>query len=463
MIQLSSIRFRLSIWYFLSLAVVLAIVAVGSWFAMRASLYHAIDEALRQRLPGMRQFLEEHANMSPEHLNEELNESSNLAAGGGLFRIYDAQGKLIYESEGLTKYHLANRSPAFRNTSVQFTNGGTRRESVRVAAQQIEAGGKLLTIEVAEPLRFYNRALHHFEELLWECLPVLIVLATLGGYWISRRALAPVDRITQDARAISPTNLSARLAVPPAKDELQRLTLTLNQMLDRLESSFNRVRQFTADASHELRAPLTLIHTAAEFSLRRNRTREDLFDAMQKVLRESKRTTELVNNLLLLARADASTIAFEPAAVNLTASIGELKDQALMLAEARQIAISFQLPSAPVLVNGDESSLARLCLILIDNAIKYTPPGGTVSVELRPETDSVLILVRDTGIGIAKDDLPLIFDRFWRADKVRSREMGGTGLGLSIARWIVDQHGGVVNVESKVGVGSSFSVRLPNA
>ncbi len=460
--RVTSIRLRLALWYFLSLAVVLAIVAVGSWFGVRASLYHAIDDVLGQRLPGVRQFLEEHARMSPEHLNEELNESSNLAVGGGLFRIYDAQGKLIYASAGLFERRVPKPTSSL-GERIQFTNEGPSEQPVRLAIQRLEAGGKIFTLEVAEPLRSYNRALDHFEELLWRCLPVLVVLATLGGYWISRRALAPVDRITQDARAISATNLSARLAVPGARDELQRLTLTLNEMLDRIESSFNRVRQFTADASHELRAPLTLIHTAAEFSLRRNRTPEEVLDAMRRVLRESERTTELVNSLLFLARADASTVAFEPSAVNLTASIAELQEQASLLAAARQVIISFQLPAGPVEVAGDRASLARLFLILIDNAIKYTAPGGEVSVELRAETDFALIAIRDTGIGIAKDDLPLIFDRFWRADKVRSREMGGTGLGLSIARRIVDQHGGVVNVDSELGAGSTFFVRLPKA
>src|SRR6185437_12952961 len=214
MTQLTSIRFRLAIWYFLSLALVLAIVAIGSWFAVRASLYHAIDEVLRQRLPGVQQFLEEHAAMSPEHLNEELNESANLAVGGGLFRICDAQGRLIYESEGLVQYHLPAQVPAGQDKRVQFANEGSKRRPVRVAAQRVETGGKALIIEVAEPLHSYERVLHRFEELLWRWLPSLVVLATLGGYWISRRALAPVDRITQDARAISASNLSARLAVP---------------------------------------------------------------------------------------------------------------------------------------------------------------------------------------------------------------------------------------------------------
>jgi heavy metal sensor kinase len=463
MTQLTSIRYRLAIWYFLSLASILGVVAVGSWFAMRASLYHAVDEVLKQRLPGVQEFLEGHAGMTPAELNEELEESSNLSVGGGLFRIYNANGQLVYESARLAAQHLVVETLQGPGKGVRFWNEGRHKSSFRLALQQVHVRGKNFTIEVAEPLRFYDRALHHFEELLWRSLPLLVVFATLGGYWISRRALAPVDRITHDARAISASNLSARLAVPPAKDELQRLSQTLNQMLDRIESSFTRVRQFTADASHELRTPLTLIQTAAEFSLRRYRSREELLDAMQKILRETKRTTQLVNNLLFLARTDAAAAAFEPGIVDLTLLLADLQDEALMLAAARQIAVSFELPAAAVGVKGDEPSLSRLLLILIDNAIKYTPPGGRVSIELRSETDAAVIVVRDTGIGIAKHDLPLIFDRFWRADKVRSREMGGTGLGLSIAQWIVEQHAGVLEVQSELGAGSSFSVRLPKA
>ena len=461
MTRLTSIGFKLAIWYFVSLAAILALVAIGSWFAVRASIYHAIDDVLRQRIPGVQQFLDAQSGMSPAELNEELEESSDLAVGGGLYRIYDAHQKLVYQSARLATQHLGLQMPPDANAGVRFWNEGRRHSAFRLALQQVQVRGKDFTIEVAEPLDSYNRALHHFEKLLWRSLPILLVLATFGGYWMSRRALDPVDRIIVDARAISANNLSARLAVPSAKDELQRLSQTLNQMLDRIESSFIRIRQFTADASHELRAPLALIQTAAEFSLRRNRSREDLVEAIQKILRETKRTTQLVNNLLFLARADAVAAAFEPGIVNLTSLLSDLQDEARTLAETRQITFSFELPAAAVEVKGDENSLRRLFLILIDNAVKYTPPGGNISVQLRYEVDTAVIAVSDTGIGIAKDDLPLIFDRFWRADKVRSREMGGTGLGLSMAQWIVQQHTGTLGVNSELGKGSVFSVSLP--
>jgi heavy metal sensor kinase len=278
---------------------------------------------------------------------------------------------------------------------------------------------------------------------------------------MSGRALAPVDRITRDARSITASNLSHRLAVPRAKDELQRLSETLNQMLDRIETSFNQVRQFTADASHELRAPLTLIHTAAEFSLRRERGRDDLVEALRKVLRESKRTAHMVDDLLLLARADSDKNGFESAPLDLQPVLKDVSEQAVLLAESKGIEVAVEIANDSIEVQGDESSLRRLFLILIDNAIKYTPVGGKVGIGLRRELGQATIQVRDNGIGIASEDLPRIFDRFWRADKVRSRDAGGAGLGLSIANWIVEKHGGTLTVESELGGGSVFSVRLP--
>jgi len=292
-------------------------------------------------------------------------------------------------------------------------------------------------------------------------VPLLLGLGTLGAFWITRRALAPVDRITTDARLISASNLSGRLAVPRAADELRRLSETLNQMLDRIEASFKSIRQFTADASHELRAPMTLIQAAADFSLRRDRSKEELREAIERILKESKRTTALVDDLLLIARSDSDPHAFERHPLDLSELLDEIASQAKPLAGARNIEIESNLQH-PVAIAGDELAVRRLFMALVDNAIKYTAKG-TVSIELHVEDVQAVVTVRDTGIGIGKDDLPRVFDRFWRADKVRSRDEGGTGLGLAIARGITERHGGTIRVDSELGKGSTFTVRLPLA
>jgi signal transduction histidine kinase len=283
------------------------------------------------------------------------------------------------------------------------------------------------------------------------------------GLWLGRRALTPVARITEDARAITASNLSARLAVPDSNDELQQLSKTLNEMLDRIEQSFTRTKQFTADASHELRAPMTLIYTAAQYSLRRERSREELVDSMQKILRESQRTTALVDDLLLLARGDAARAPAELELMDAVPLMRDLAEQATAMAAAKTIRVSLLLGAEALPVSANEAKLRRLLLILVDNALKYTSWGGSVKIEGNSDATEVSISVADTGAGISSDDLPHIFERFWRADKVRSREAGGTGLGLAIAKQIADQHGARLGVESELGRGSVFTIRLPKA
>jgi signal transduction histidine kinase len=234
-------------------------------------------------------------------------------------------------------------------------------------------------------------------------------------------------------------------------------------MLDRIEESFTRTKQFTADASHELRAPLTLISMAAEYSLRRERNREELVENMQKIQREAHRTKTLVDDLLLVARGDRDRNRLDLRRVNVCAVLRDIADQAARLAAAKELDVRLKLGSEALYVKGGEQPLHRLLLILIDNAIKYTPRHGKITLEAQKQDNSVVVMVSDTGVGIAMDDLPHVFERFWRADKVRSREEGGTGLGLTIAKQIADQHGADLAVVSELGLGSVFTLRLPDA
>ena len=460
--SLGSIRFRLAAWYFFSVSLILALFAAGAWFAMRASVFDAVDHDLRQRIHDVRHFAEQQIAVNPSELRDELREHSLLGSGGGLMQVTDGSGRVLYRSDRLGRTQLVFKRPTGANGKIEFTTERASGSDVRVSSQTVNVGGQLLSIQVAEPMHEFEESLQRFEGILLVLAPVFLLLATSGGFWMSSRALAPVDRITSDAREITITNLSARLRMPSARDELQRLTQTLNQMLDRIETAVKRIVQFTADASHELRAPLTLIHTAAEFSLRRERTREELVEAMRKIVRESGRTSRLVDDLLLLARADSGTDNLRLTLTDLAATGREAADQAMILAEPKNIQVSAEIPATPVLVNGDEQALARLCLILLDNAVKYSNGGGHVTFAVRSNHSHAEVVVIDKGIGIAATDLPRIFDRFWRADKVRSRSAGGAGLGLSIARWIVQRHAGEIKITSEPGQGSQVVVRLPN-
>jgi signal transduction histidine kinase len=270
-----------------------------------------------------------------------------------------------------------------------------------------------------------------------------------------------VDQIIEDARSITLQNLSRRLPVPPTKDELQRLAETLNEMMQRLELAFERIRQFTADASHELRAPIALIRGTAEVALIERRDGKTYRSALSEILTEAERTTRLIENLLTLARADSGSLQPVLAPIDLSEPLRSASLQGAILAEDKRIHFSQRIPDVLAPALGDADSLRRLFLSLIDNAVKYTPSGGMVEVELALLATETEITVRDSGIGIAAEDVDHIFERFYRADKARQRDSGGAGLGLSIARWIADAHFATIQVDSKLNSGSTFRVRFP--
>jgi signal transduction histidine kinase len=288
-----------------------------------------------------------------------------------------------------------------------------------------------------------------------------VVLASLLGYWLSGRSLAPVTRIIETAERIGVDSLSQRLEVPPARDELRRLTEALNAMLERIETSFKRITQFTADASHDLRAPVSVIRMLAEVTLRRPRSEQRYTEALAKILRTSEETTSLLENLLTLARADAGTTGMELHWIDLNVHVRKAQERALSLAVSKSLDVSLSTPDRPVWVRADSIAIDRLLLILVDNAIKYTPGSGFCEIELLAEANQVHVVVRDSGIGIAEHELALIFERSYRTDRARSRETGGAGLGLAIARWITVMHGGTITAESRLGTGSVFRVTLP--
>jgi heavy metal sensor kinase len=460
--RFGSIRVRLTAWYLAMLALGLAVFGVGSWFAMRASAFHTIDEELEDRIRGVEKFMQiQIASLSPVEIRDEFREHSVLGPGGDLFQVCNEKGEWLYRSAVLENSQVPIRRPDQLGGAAVFEDLVVQSTPVRFATRRVVVSDHPYSIQVAAPLNEFYEALERFRLILWFSVPLLLIGATIGGYWISRRALQPVDQITAAAESISIRSLSDQLDVPNTADELQRLSETLNRMLARLNSSVQRMSQFTADASHELRAPVSLIRTTAELAANGGRTNAEYHEDMVQILAEAERTSRLIDSLLLLARADAGEDGLQRELTNLATSVREAVDQGRTLAAERHIELTAVIDEKPIVVLGDAEALRRLAFILIDNAIKYNNEGGSVQVALGSDDGHAVCTVRDSGIGIAEEDQRHIFDRFWRADKVRSRGAGGAGLGLSIARWIVERHQGTIEVRSEVGKGTTLTLKLP--
>ena len=439
-----SIGARLTLWYSLVLLAGLGLFGSGIWIVVTHSLNTAIDETLAAQAKGVVRVVQtEYKPSKPAHLQEELGEYAEATPEGRLIEVRDPQGAVLV---GGGVASATRSSTHYRTLETQAT----------VEDQRYQ-------ILVATPLEGAELTLRRLREVLLWATPLVLLIGSLGGYWMSRRALQPVDELTRAAQSIGIENLSQRLEVPAAGDELRRLSETWNNMLARLESAVKRLSQFTADASHELRTPITLIRATAELTLRRDRPVETYREALRHIIDESDRTARLIEDLLLLARADAGLPALPLDRVALTPLVRDVCEQGQILAQERQLEISTEAPEQPVFVDANDPALRRLLLLLVDNAVKYTPAGGRITVSVRMEPSGATVTVRDTGIGIPDSALPHVFERFYRVDEARNREAGGAGLGLAIAQWIAERHHARLEAESVVGQGSAFRVRFPSA
>ena len=335
---------------------------------------------------------------------------------------------------------------------------------MRVKTLPIIRGGVILgALEVGQAQDNVSDTLSRLLLIVGIAYPVALVLASLGGIFLAGRALSPIDNITRAARQISAEDLNQRLNLRLPNDEVGRLARTFDEMIARLDDAFRRQRQFTTDASHELRTPLTIIKGQIDVSLQKERGSEDYRQVLQAVNEEVDRLIRLAGSLLTLTRADAGQIPLSFEDIDVAEVVTGVSEQVRPTAVDKSVKLQIDPPPPPVSVQADEDLLLQLMLNLLDNAIKYTQSGGEVTVGWKVSGNQVELRVQDTGIGISHEHIPYLFDRFYRADKARSRAEGGVGLGLAISRWIADVHGGSISVDSAPGKGSTFVVLLPTS
>jgi heavy metal sensor kinase len=457
-----SIRSQLTQWYALVMLAGTCLFGTVSYFALQHAIVNSTSGSLLRREARLFNYLHRlQKDGDARNWLIQLQGYSDIAPDGHLIQIYNMQGTRIFPLRGSPSFDISwSKQADCRKACFDQTTVVTL--PVRTMRHDVVIDGQTVRLCVAGSLSAQYDILNRFRTAMLWSVPSVMFFATLGGYLLSGRALRPVDRMTRAAIGIGITNLSERIPVEETGDELQRLGEAWNDLFARLEDSVTRQQQFTSDASHDLRTSIAVILATGQLVLRHQRTEDEYREAIATMVSECESTSHLLEDLLLLARGATSHARIALLPVNITALVKEVTQRAAGLAAAKSQHIEVHTPHLPIHLLGDSRSLSRLLSILIDNAVKYTPNGGTIWVLLGPQTDGSLHLsVQDTGIGIPSELIHKIFDRFYRVDPVRKRNSGGFGLGLAIAQWIVDAHSAEINVTSSLNQGSTFTVRFP--
>jgi len=465
MMNTRSLRFRITAWYAGLLAGTLIVFGVSVYLGLERYLDWTLQGTLVAECRTIAtQLLSQLPAKDKEWLATEINEAYAPEVNGLFIRV-------VHQDKGVVYLSGAPKDGTFDPGRIPFPS---RKEMEGSRKLQFESGNRLLInsmtvttpdgnrfiVESGAPYHQIEVVLHGLLLTLAIYMPFVVSLAVAGGYWLMRRSLQPVDEITKRAEGITSTNLSERLPVIRTGDELERLSISLNRMIERLDDAFEHINRFSADASHELRTPLTILQLELEGIAQNHRRDANLGDQIGSALEETHRMSRIVESLLTISRLDAGEVKMDKSHLDLgelaASTAGEMK----LLAEEKAIGLRIEAETG-VHVVGDRVRLQQVIVNLIDNAIKYTPAGGMIEVRVGREAESAVLEVSDNGLGIPAHALPHVFERFYRADKARSRASGGAGLGLSIVKAICAAHNGEIKVSSQEGRGSSFRVELP--
>ncbi|MCD6431003.1 MAG: HAMP domain-containing protein [Deltaproteobacteria bacterium] len=465
-----SIRAKLTAWYVFVFGAVLACFCISIYVMMERKLSHSVDRRLqtmaelisKTELCAVPHFL-------PPDFERRLNRIFGTRPVGKFVRVLDLSGEIGSRTDNLEENKIPVNKDLIREVvakgeivfETQYPLGPDMPiRFINFPVKSFKSNKVRGVVQVGTSLEFVRESMRNLVVIFFVLVPSLLFVAAVVGFFLAGKALKPIRDIARTTRHITVNNLEERITVPVARDDVGQLAATINGMLDRLSLSFQKITQFTADASHELRTPLTIMRGELEIALRGERSSEDYLETLGSSLEEVERMSKIVNDLLLLSKSDMGHEILQHDPVDLRILLTNILSHFKILADKHQIQLSSALEEVET-VFGDHLRLRQLMVNLLTNAIRYTSVGGKINLTLRGVESGVEIAVADTGIGIPVEDIPRIFDRFYRTDKARSRQYGGSGLGLSIVKWIVNAHHGTIRVDSVVGEGSVFRVMLP--
>jgi heavy metal sensor kinase len=456
--------FKITLWYVFTFLVSALVICTFLYLGLRYRLLKEIDQFLLDETKEMERVL----SREPKETDFLMRFEDEVMARKYypfFFQVLDKDGKPLYVSKDFREMgyvaddRVLSNARNGRETREEIHLPG-RRRTFRIISTPVYRDGELADIiQLGTHLHFVRKNLSHFKNNILAAFPVMLVLGALGGWMLARRSLSPIGYVASKAQSITSENLSERLKVRGTDDEMDDLIRTINGMIARLESSFKRMAEFTADASHELKTPICAMRGEAEVLLSRERKTEEYQEGLAHFMEQFDHLNHMINDLILLSKFDATQVELKMAPLRLDLLIKDLCDLFQILAEQKKVALEMGT-TEEVTVVGDKVRLQQLFTNLIDNAIKYTSEGS-IRVTVEKNQEVVLVKVSDTGVGIPKEEQEKIFKRFYRVDKSRSRETGGVGLGLSIAEWIAYAHHGRIEVESRPNQGSVFTVTLP--
>ncbi len=457
--MLRSIRVRLTLWYLSVFGVLLIAFSAYIYSIVSRDMRKRFDAAVLRSEQEMVSYFTEFAELKnaeggAQETVKKLREGRESAAifrEGQLLASNDQDVTVAVESTKALEAVSREGKPAYVTDS---------KANRRLVVMPFQLSGVHYAIAVFEPLDKLESEIGQVRNGILIGLPAALILAAAGGFLMARKSLQPIVAISEQAEHINARNLNERLKVTNPDDELGRLTGVFNALLSRLDKSFGVMREFMADASHELRTPLTIVHGEAEVSLAHDHTVGEYRKSLGIISGQAKRMARIVRDMLALAHADAGEQKLRKEELYLNDLVDECCQAAQALAAPKHIHLSCE-SGEDVLIQGNEELLRRMVVNLVDNAIRFTPDGGSVSVKLRSEASRAHIVVADTGIGIPRESLGRVFDRFYRVQDSRMRPNGGSGLGLSIVKLAAESHQGSVEVESELDRGSTFAVSLP--